>query len=133
MADIDYEAQYNNPRMVPDYQEIGARWAAASATALKELTAELDLPYGPGERNKFDLFLTSKRSMTVPLVAYIHGGVWQRDGLAYAVGNDVAGRVRGPLQGPRPHTTSCRCGGPAHHTGSAGASEERTDGETGSP
>lgn len=77
---IDYEAEYNNPARVPDSAQYAQRWTAASSALREALasTAELDLAYGPAERQRYDLFYTSKRSMQVPLVVYIHGGVWQR-------------------------------------------------------
>ena len=75
---IDYEAEYNNRVLVPDNAAIAARWAEASARALAECNGEFDVPYGPGIRNRYDLFLTPKRGTRVPLVFFIHGGVWQR-------------------------------------------------------
>ena len=79
MADrIDYEAEYNNRLLVPDSAAYGARWADASAATRSTLTAELDIAYGPGIRNRYDLFLTPRRGTQVPLAIYIHGGVWQR-------------------------------------------------------
>ena len=45
---------------------------------LATLTAELDIPYGPGIRNRYDLFRAGNRRMATPLAVYIHGGVWQR-------------------------------------------------------
>ena len=77
-AKIDYEAEYNNRLLVPENASYGARWTDASAKARETLRGELDIPYGPGVRNRYDLFLTSKRGNTVPLAVYIHGGVWQR-------------------------------------------------------
>ena len=77
-AMIDYEAEYNNRVLVPDNAAIGARWAEASARALKDCQAELDIAYGPGIPNRYDLFTTGRRGTQVPLVFYIHGGVWQR-------------------------------------------------------
>lgn len=81
MADgkgVDYEAEYNNRLLVPDNASYGARWADASAATRARPGAELDLAYGPGIRNRYDFFATSKRGQTVPLAVYIHGGVWQR-------------------------------------------------------
>lgn len=74
---IDYEAEYNNRKLVPEAGEIQARWLAASEQARASLKGELDIAYGSAERQKYDLFLTSRRGTQVPLVAYIHGGVWQ--------------------------------------------------------
>lgn len=77
-AKIDYEAEYNNRLLVPDSAKYGARWAEASATTRATLSCELDIAYGPGMRNRYDLFLTSRRGGSVPLAVYVHGGVWQR-------------------------------------------------------
>jgi arylformamidase len=77
-AKVDYEAEYNNRVLVPDNGKYGARWADASAVTRATLEAELDLPYGPGIRNRYDLFRTSRRRIGTPLAVYIHGGVWQR-------------------------------------------------------
>ena len=76
MGDIDYEAEYNNRRRVPESAEIMARWQAASDAYRETARAELDQPYGPGERQRYDLFLAGNRP--APLVVYIHGGYWQR-------------------------------------------------------
>jgi arylformamidase len=75
---IDYETEYNNPRRVPDNAAIGARWKAASEAARRSLASELDVPYGPGERHRYDLFLAKGSGKQTPLAVYIHGGVWQR-------------------------------------------------------
>jgi arylformamidase len=76
MAALDYEAEYNNRKRVPEYPEFAARWAAASAAYRSKARAELDLPYGSGERQRYDLFLAS--DATAPLAVFIHGGYWQR-------------------------------------------------------
>ncbi len=75
---IDYEAEYNNRLLVPDNAKYGARWADESARVRALLTCEPDIPYGPAIRNRYDLFLTSRRGTATPLAVYIHGGVWQR-------------------------------------------------------
>jgi arylformamidase len=72
----DYEVEYNNRRRVPEHVAINARWQAASDACRAGARAELDLPYGPGERQRFDLFHADRRP--APLVVYIHGGYWQR-------------------------------------------------------
>ena len=74
---IDYEAEYNNRKLVPEASAIQARWFAQSQAVRQTLKGELDIVYGPGERNKYDLFLTGKRGTKVPLVVFLHGGVWQ--------------------------------------------------------
>jgi len=76
MAALDLEAEYNNRRRVPEHTEHAARWQAASAAYRKTARAELDQPYGPRDRNRYDLFLAADAK--APLVVYIHGGYWQR-------------------------------------------------------
>src|SRR5215475_6327822 len=73
---LDYEVEYNNRLRVPEHVEINARWQAASAAYRAIARAALDQPYGPGERNRYDLFLAGEAH--APLVVYIHGGYWQR-------------------------------------------------------
>ena len=77
MTAIDYEVEYNNRRRVPEHGAYGERWAAASAALRASAkAARLDLPYGPGERHRYDLFPAGPAD--APLVVYIHGGYWQR-------------------------------------------------------
>jgi arylformamidase len=81
MPTVNFEAEYNNRERVPEHVGIMQRWAAASAEARGSLKADLDLPYGPGARHRYDLFHgvnETGTSSTKPLVVYIHGGYWQR-------------------------------------------------------
>lgn len=73
---LDYEAEYNNRRRVPDSQAIAARWQAAAADYARSAHCEADLPYGKGERQRYDLF--HAREPSGALILYIHGGYWQR-------------------------------------------------------
>jgi arylformamidase len=76
MSDLDYEAQYNNRRRVPEHVDINARWSAASAAYRCKPNARLDSAYGPGERQRYDFFPAA--AAAAPLLIYIHGGYWQR-------------------------------------------------------
>jgi arylformamidase len=79
MPAIDYEAEYNNRRAVPDHEAISAPLVNASAEWRAEGDMLADQSYGPGERQRFDLFRARRAgSGTAPLVVYIHGGYWQR-------------------------------------------------------
>lgn len=75
---IDYEAEYNNRRRVPEHPGIVARWTEASARVRSTLKCQLDIPYGSGERHRYDLFEPGGDTADAPVVAYIHGGYWQR-------------------------------------------------------
>src|SRR5262249_21052229 len=50
-------------------------WIAASRRFREERPGHLDLPYGPGERNKWDLFPGDDPN--APCLVWIHGGYWQ--------------------------------------------------------
>ena len=76
MTALDLEAEYNNRQRVPEHPQINARWSAASATYRQAAKADLDQPYGPKERQRYDLFRAGDAK--APLAVYIHGGYWQR-------------------------------------------------------
>jgi len=80
MADMDYEAEYNNRARVPEYEQIFLRWARDAenyrADALKEGRAVLGLAYGDTPRQTVDLFLPTE-SAAAPLAVFVHGGYWR--------------------------------------------------------
>lgn len=78
MPSIDYEAEYNNRQRVPDHVEVNAPWLEVAKAYRSSADAELDLRYGPAERNVFDLFHPASGAQDAPLAVYIHGGYWQR-------------------------------------------------------
>jgi arylformamidase len=79
MTAIDYEAEYNNRRRVPDHEEISAPFVKASAEWRAKGDVLADQSYGPNERHRYDLFRARRSgSGTAPMVVYIHGGYWQR-------------------------------------------------------
>lgn len=79
MTDIDYEAEYNNRRRVPEHTEIIARWHREAERVRSSLPSELGVPYGPKPRQRYDVFKpTSGEDNSGPLIVYIHGGYWQR-------------------------------------------------------
>ena len=51
-------------------------WAAASKTLREQRSQHLDLAYGKGERNKWDLYPANDAKS--PCFVHIHGGYWQR-------------------------------------------------------
>jgi arylformamidase len=76
MTAIDYEAEYNNRRRVPEHPEINERWSMLAAAYRLAGDAKMDQPYGTRERQRYDLFRAGGEDS--PLVVYIHGGYWQR-------------------------------------------------------
>jgi arylformamidase len=78
MTAIDYEAEYTTRIRIPEYAAIVARWQEVSAVerqAAHADLADLDQPYGPGERQRYDLYHSG--APAAPLLVYIHGGYWQ--------------------------------------------------------
>lgn len=70
------DAAYNNNAAVAD----SAAWVAArdeAAAAYRAAHPErLDIPYGPGARQKLDLF---SGAAGAPTLVFLHGGYWQRN------------------------------------------------------
>lgn len=78
MSALDLEAEYNNRQRVPEHAEIQGRWKSASEAWRKTARTDLDLAYGKGERNRYDIYRAGSGGNNAPLVVYIHGGYWQR-------------------------------------------------------
>lgn len=78
---MDAEAEYNNRARVPESAALIAGWARDAAAFREAWTwAELGLPYGPGERERLDLFRPGPgdiRTEAWPLALFLHGGYWQ--------------------------------------------------------
>ncbi|MGO4524251.1 alpha/beta hydrolase [Microvirga sp. 2MCAF35] len=75
--DLDLEAEYNNRARVPDHPTHIAGWLRDAAAYRESANCELDLSYGPGERNRLDLFHPPGGDAGGPVVLFIHGGYWQ--------------------------------------------------------
>ena len=78
---LDYDAEtlcaeYNNRGKVPDFETFIADFDARSDRLRAEAgNGRVDLAYGDGPRDRFDLFLPD--SPNPPLHVFIHGGYWQ--------------------------------------------------------
>lgn len=77
---MDYDRAYVNSDFIPDGSAYPARWLeqAQDFRASLGARARLDIAYGRGERNRFDLFLPE--TAPVGLLVFIHGGYWLRFG-----------------------------------------------------
>lgn len=71
------DAAYNNTAEVADSARLTAEREAASAKLRAGRPCILDLPYGPRERNRLDLFPAADPA--APCLVFIHGGYWQRN------------------------------------------------------
>jgi arylformamidase len=78
MSAVDFEVEYNNRNRVAAYPEISARWEKESAALRAATRSDLDIAYGKGDRQKYDLFHPKAQSANTPLAVFIHGGYWQR-------------------------------------------------------
>ncbi len=102
---MDYEAEYNNRARVPEHAALIQAWYEAAqryrVDRLTEAHAELDVAYGPGERQRLDLFWPDK-PQPAGLAVFVHGGYWQTlspDGFSHmargANGHGIAVAVPG--------------------------------------
>ena len=67
---------YSNAAFIPGAEEFAPRWAAAAAAFRVACgpRAQLDIAYGPGARQAFDLFLPD--GVPKGLLVFVHGGYW---------------------------------------------------------
>jgi len=70
------DGQLNLRARWPEHAEIFARWAEQSAAVRRRLGGRIDLPYGPSDGQKLDLFVPAGGGRA-PLLVFIHGGYWQ--------------------------------------------------------
>jgi len=70
-------AAYDNNRAAFDSAEQIAKRNAGSAKFRAAHAASLDIPYGPKERNRWDLY--PGKDASAPCLVFIHGGYWQRN------------------------------------------------------
>ncbi len=75
---LDWDDAYSNSRHIPGAEGYAPKWAARAAAFRDEMTARrrarVDLAYGPGERQKLDLFLPAGAPRG--LFVFVHGGYW---------------------------------------------------------
>jgi arylformamidase len=76
---MDAQAEYDNRARVPEHPAILEGWARdAAAFRAGHRAAELGLAYGPGERERLDLFWPEgDPGRAAPMALFIHGGYWQ--------------------------------------------------------
>jgi arylformamidase len=74
MNQRDRDIGLNNGVAVPGSGDIVAGWERRSAELRARHPGNLDLRYGPRERNRIDLL---KSAENAPTLVFIHGGYWQ--------------------------------------------------------
>jgi acetyl esterase/lipase len=68
---------YANGAFIPGAETYPPRWAAAAA-AFRDRHPPLDIAYGPGDRQRLDLFLPAGAAKG--LMVFVHGGYWMAFG-----------------------------------------------------
>jgi acetyl esterase/lipase len=71
------DAAYDNNGAVADSPALIEKRNAGSAVYRQAHPAGLDIPYGPKERNRWDLYPAQRPD--APCLVFIHGGYWQRN------------------------------------------------------
>ncbi len=73
---MDMDLAYTNGAFIAGAADFPPRWAAKAAAYRDALgaRAQLNLPYGPGARHQFDLFLPEDTPKGC--VTFVHGGYW---------------------------------------------------------
>ncbi len=73
---MDMQAEYDNRAKVPEYPAILEGWRRDAAQfRAAHPVAELDLSYGPGQRQAIDLFWPDA-ARAAPVAMFVHGGYW---------------------------------------------------------
>ena len=80
MTETELDRAYANAPFIPGAEAYPPRWAAAAADFRTRLgdRARLGLRYGPGPRQRFDLFLPA--GLPRGLMVFVHGGYWRAFG-----------------------------------------------------
>ena len=68
------DRDYQNGAFIPGSAALPARWLAQAAAFRDGARAELGLAYGPGARQRFDLF--RPEGAALGLMVFVHGGYW---------------------------------------------------------
>ncbi len=72
---IDWDDAFDNSSYVAGSDALPGRWAGLAAARRKQ-GGEIDIVYGDGARNRFDLFRPEGEARG--LVVFVHGGYWQK-------------------------------------------------------
>jgi arylformamidase len=71
----NYDLLYNPRLTVKEFPQIVERWQRESEKARARLDCYLDVPYGPDESERMDIFRA--RGASKGLLMFIHGGYWR--------------------------------------------------------
>lgn len=77
----DWDDAYANMPHIPDAEAFIPRWIDDAAAFRSSINCELDISYGQGEREKYDLYYPNGDSKG--LFVFVHGGYWMRFDKSY--------------------------------------------------
>jgi arylformamidase len=77
LSQAERDAAYNNPAAVADSAVLNTAREMGSSVFRMSHAEHLDLRFGKGERNTWDLF--PQADPDAPCIVFIHGGYWQRN------------------------------------------------------
>lgn len=90
---IDWDDAFDNSGYVPESGALADRWAGQAGVFRAQADCDLDVAYGPGARNRLDLF--RPEGTAKGLVVFVHGGYWHKFDKSYwshlAAGPQAAG------------------------------------------
>jgi len=69
--------QYDHSKRFPDTGAFNKERAEMSKRARAKIGGQLDVPYGPGESERLDIF-PAEGAGPSPIVVFLHGGAWTR-------------------------------------------------------
>jgi acetyl esterase/lipase len=78
LTQAEHDAAYDNNAATANSAALSAARNAASAAFRAQRPQHLDLAYGPGDRQKWDIYPSADPA--APVLIFIHGGYWQRNG-----------------------------------------------------
>ncbi len=70
----DWDDAYSNAKYISGSDTIVDEWNTSAAGFRSKATSQLDIPYGKGKRECFDLFFPDETPKG--LIVFIHGGYW---------------------------------------------------------
>ena len=71
----ELDRQYEHRHYIPDAEVFIAAHAAESERVRAAANGRFDIPYGPGEDERLDIYL-ARGDGAAPIVVYFHGGRW---------------------------------------------------------
>ena len=79
MSEVDLSNDYANSKYISNAESFPEKWQQQANNFRNERAlfsnVELDIPYGPSDREKMDIFYPEKKSIGV--FVFIHGGYWR--------------------------------------------------------